>query len=63
MAAIGAEAPGIGETLNPRSHAARTRSYPGSETAGIPASEIKATSPDSSAERMDSSLDALLCSK
>ena len=45
-AAATAEAPGIGDTRYPAASAAVTRSAPGSETAGVPASVINATSPD-----------------
>ena len=53
-AAARAEGPGIGDTRYPAASAAVTRSAPGSETAGVPASVIKATSPDASASRRSS---------
>ena len=53
-AAARAEGPGIGDTRYPASSAAVTRSAPGSETAGVPASVISATSPDASASRRSS---------
>ena len=41
-AAIGADAPGIAMTLMPNAAASRTSLKPGSDTKGVPASEISA---------------------
>ena len=59
-AAARAEAPGIGDTRCPAASAAATRSAPGSETAGVPASVINATSPDVKASRSSSRRRALV---
>ena len=41
-AAVTAEGPGMGTTLNPAAPAAATSRWPGSEIAGVPASEMSA---------------------
>ena len=62
-AATRADGPGITSTGIPSAMASRTRSYPGSEMAGVPASETSATlSPSRRRRRIPAPARALLYS-